>query len=154
MKNEVAKVIGGGVTTPTRSPIYAWFWQHHAEILPKLTGVRVRWAAIAERLAELGVTDAAGGKPQAQTVRRAWWQVRRDKEATRERARAKRAQPVHPDPVPIPGEVAPGVRLLNSDARAPAPIPDEPGPRETVAPVKQRLALKPAKPRLPPTEGA
>ena len=130
MKDEVAKVIAGDATAPTRSPIYAWFWQHHAEVLPKLTGVRIRWAAIAERLGELGMTDANGGKPQAETVRRTWWQVRRDKQAAQKATEVKRAKGVEaaPPAAPAPAVVPPAPPLPPLARPVFDPMDGEPDP--------------------------
>ena len=153
-KDDVQRLVASGALTSARSPVYLWLWRNYASLTAQLDGARVNWATFAASLGDLGVLDGNGAPPKAETVRRSWWRVRKVKEAARERAQAKRPRPVQPDPVPAPGEVAPGVRLLNADARAPALASDEPGLSETVAPVRQRLALKPAKPRLPPTEGA
>ena len=149
--DDIARMVATSATATVRSPVYVWLRRNHAVLSAEFADARVNWSQVAAKLAEIGVTDAKGQKPRAEAVRRAWWQVRRDLAA----AKAKRQAGKAPEQVPVSalGEVAPGVRLLDADARVPVPTPDEPGPSETVAPVKQRLALKPAKPRLPPTEG-
>ena len=90
-KEAVDRVIAGGVSSPVRSPVYAWLKQNHARLATQFSGVRVQWAVVAARLAELGIVDVNGSPPKAATVRRTWWRVRRDVAAIKRQAADKRA---------------------------------------------------------------
>ena len=92
-KEAVDRVIAGGVSSPVRSPVYAWLNQNHARLAAQFSGVRVQWAVVAARLAELGIVDVNGSPPKAATVRRTWWRVRRDVAAIKRQAADKRAIP-------------------------------------------------------------
>lgn len=90
MVDEVEHVFGQGGTKPFRSPIYVWFWEHYAEIEPRMITDRVRWESVTARLSELGVTQAEGRALKPETVRRAWWQVRKDKQAELNKRKGRR----------------------------------------------------------------
>lgn len=90
------------------SPVYDLMWDHHARLAPELGRPRrPNWAAVAQALGDQGVLDGAGQAlvaASAETVRKTWWKVCRDKEAmaagaTRHR-RAKQGQaaPLPPSP--------------------------------------------------------
>lgn len=151
-ESDLQRLVTSGALSAARSPIYLWLWRNHAALLPKLDGNRVRWTTFAASLAAMGVLDANGRPPQAGAVRRSWWRVRKDKEAARAKVVRPPAPPA-PPPVPPSGGNPPGLRLVEPPA-LPPPVLDEPSLDEPRPPPKQRLSLKPAKPRLPPTEGA
>lgn len=64
------------------SPIYLWLWQHH-ELLKEQLDLprRSDWPALAAELGQRGVKDGVGKPPTAERIRKAWWQVCRDKDA-------------------------------------------------------------------------
>jgi len=115
-----------------RSPVYDLMWDHHARLAPELGRPRrPNWAAVAQALGDQGVLDGAGqalAAASAETVRKTWWKVCRDKEAvaagaTRRRRGAKQGQaalspPASAGPVGKDGLLPPGIE------------PVEPGPPE------------------------
>ncbi len=80
-----------------RSPVYDLMWDHHARLAPELGRPRrPNWAAVAQALGDQGVLDGVGqalAATSAETVRKTWWKVCRDREAvaagTTGRRRAK-----------------------------------------------------------------
>ncbi len=67
-----------------RSPVYDLMWDHYAHLAPELGRPRrPNWAAVAQALGDQGVLDGAGqalAAMSAETVRKTWWKVCRDKE--------------------------------------------------------------------------
>ena len=106
-----------------RSPVYDLMWDHHARLAPELGRPRrPNWAAVAQALGDQGVLDGAGqalAATSAETVRKTWWKVCRDKEAvaagtTRRRAKQGQTAPLPPslasaDPAGGHGMLPPGV---------------------------------------------
>jgi len=95
-----------------RSPVYDLMWDHHARLAPELGRPRrPNWQAVAQALGGQGVLDGAGqalAATSAETVRKTWWKVCRDREAiaagtTRQRTRAKQGQaaPLPPSPASV-----------------------------------------------------
>ena len=109
-KEAVDRVIAGGVSSPVRSQVYSWLKQNHVRLAAQFAGVRVQWAVVAARLAELGIVDVDGNPPKAAAVRRTGWRVRRDVAAGNRQATDKRAspppEPVQAQPVPAQGPLA------------------------------------------------
>lgn len=80
-----------------RSPVYELMWDDHAHLASELNPPRrPNWRAVAEVLGRQGVLDGAGQPltaTSAETVRKTWWKVNRDKQAvaagtTRQRRQA------------------------------------------------------------------
>lgn len=143
-KDDVQRLVASGALTSARSPVYLWLWRNHASLTAQLDSARVNWPTFAAALAELGVLDGNGAPPKAETVRRSWWRVRKAKEAARERAQAKRLVSKAHNPVPAPGEVAPGVRLLDADAPA-THQDDDPLPSRRSDPPQEKITLRPSR---------
>lgn len=111
-----------------RSPVYDLMWDHHARLTPELSRPRrPNWAAVAQALGDQGVLDGAGqalAAASAETVRKTWWKVCRDKEAvaagtTRQR-RAKQGQAA-----PLPAAPAGGHGMLPPGIEPPEePLPE------------------------------
>ncbi len=103
-----------------RSPVYDLMWDHHARLAPELGRPRrPNWAAVAQALGDQGVLDGAGqalAAASAETVRKTWWKVCRDKEAvaagTTGRRRAKQGQAGLTSPAPASAVPAGGHGLL------------------------------------------
>ncbi len=68
-----------------RSPVYDLMWDHHTRLALELSRPRrPNWAAVAQSLGNQGVLDGVGqalAATSAETVRKTWWKVCRDKEA-------------------------------------------------------------------------
>ena len=118
------------------SPVYELMWNHHARLAPELGRPRrPNWAAVAHALGNQGLLDGVGqalAATSAETVRKTWWKVCRDKEAvaagaTRPRIRAKRRQAI-----PLPPSLA-GAAPAGGHGMLPPGIksPEEPLPRFT-----------------------
>lgn len=112
-----------------RSPVYDLMWDNHAQLTPELNHPRrPNWPAVAQALGDQGVLDGAGqalAATSAETVRKTWWKVCRDKEAvaagtTQRRRRAKQAQaasspPASAGPVGKDGLLPPGIEPVEPD---------------------------------------
>lgn len=117
-----------------RSPVYDLMWDHHARLAPELGRPRrPNWAAVAQALGHQGVLDGAGqalAAASAETVRKTWWKVCRDKEAvaagtTRRQRGAKQGQVVPLPPLPASAGPAGGHRMLPPGVE----LPEEEPPR-------------------------
>jgi hypothetical protein len=116
-----------------RSPVYDLMWDHHAHLAPELGRLRrPNWAAVAQALGNQGVLDGAGqalSAASAETVRKTWWKVCRDKETvvagTTGRRRAKRGQATPLPPSPASAGPTGGNKPL-----PPGIEPEEPDPPE------------------------
>jgi hypothetical protein len=68
-----------------RSPVYELMWDDHPHLASELNPPRrPNWRAVAEALGKQGVLDGAGQAltaMSAETVRKTWWKVNRDKQA-------------------------------------------------------------------------
>ena len=118
------------------SPVYELMWNHYARLAPELGRPRrLNWAAMAQSLGDQGVLDGAGqalASTSAETVRKTWWKVCRDKEAvaagaTRERRKAKQGHAAPLPPSPAGAGPASGYRMLPHGVES----PEEPPPRFT-----------------------
>ncbi len=114
-----------------RSPVYDLMWDHHARLAPELGRPRrPNWQAVAQALGNQGVLDGVGqalAATSAETVRKTWWKVCRDKEAvaagtTRQQTRAKQGQaaPLPPSPASAGptggnGPLPPGIEPMEPD---------------------------------------
>jgi hypothetical protein len=109
---------------PGRSPLRDWMRQNHALITHQLTISRPRWADLARVVVELGIRDAKGEPPKAETVRRAWQRVTDELGAQPPRRRRRLMPPGRPAadepmvtaPPPATAEPAPGVSPAPSEA--------------------------------------
>ena len=111
---------------PGRSPLLDWMRQNHALITHQLTISRPRWADLARVVVELGIRDAKGEPPKAETVRRAWQRVTDELGAKPPRRRRRRLmppskpaadEPIVTAPPPAPtAEPSPGVSPAPSEA--------------------------------------
>ena len=63
-----------------REPVYAWLWVNHDDVLNMRTRWDgLSWEAIAMIMREDGVKGSRGVPPHANSVRRVWGRVHRDK---------------------------------------------------------------------------
>ena len=100
-----------------RSSVYQLMWDDHAHLAPELNPPRrPNWRAVAEVLGRQGLLDGAGQAltaASAETVRKTWWKVNRDKQAvaTGEGRRPRAAAPSQAAPAPsaAKGMLPPGV---------------------------------------------
>ena len=64
-----------------RKPVYAWFLANHDRVLVACTSWNgLSWEAIAYVMTEDGILGSRGDPPNANSVRRVWDRVVRDKE--------------------------------------------------------------------------
>jgi hypothetical protein len=106
-----------------------WMRRHHDDLLLELGSGRVAaWAPVMRIVDELGLRDDRGNTPTRDTVARTWQRVKKDVAQRRRKA-----------PALAPGEIAPGVRALQSgdDREGPQP-PKQEEPRRP-------LAIRPAR---------
>jgi hypothetical protein len=125
-----------------RSSLYAWLWDRHDLLRPKMeaptAGGAAWWDAMAQQLSARGVMDGGRGSeppkpPTGQTVRQTWWRVVRDREAVaRGEVLPKRGRPRKP-PARVVAPVAP-VRAPQAVAGPPVPSPTA-LPRHAATPV-------------------
>ncbi len=111
-----------------RSPVYDFMWDHHAHLTPELGRPRrPNWVAVAHALGKQGLLDGVGqalAATSAETVRKTWWKVCRDKEAvatgaTGPRRRAKQGQAIPLAPSPAGAAPAGGHEMLPPGIKAP-----------------------------------
>jgi hypothetical protein len=114
-----------------RSSLYRWLRAYHDQFLEDWTEA-ADWPAFSEAFARLGLTDRTGKSPIPETARKTWLQVRKDVAKAKTRQMAKRA------PALAPGEIAPGVRAVETPARI---MDDAPRPRMT-------LDIRPSRPHV------
>ena len=62
---------------PERSSLFWWLHEHHDELMAASAGRRIRWEQIAERLADLGLSDRTGKAASAASARQTWLRVRK-----------------------------------------------------------------------------
>jgi hypothetical protein len=118
-ENSRARAIGRG----RRSQLYLWLRAHHDQLAESFAETGPAWRSIAAHLGNIGVVGGWGDPAAPETVRKAWYQVRRDVVA----ARAE----------PAPDGSVPGVAFISAvpsvalPAPASAPVGDsEPRPRK------------------------
>jgi len=102
----------GGQGQRGRSPLYRWFWDHHAELTRDGVG-RADWALATKELAALGLANVDGSALTPAGVRKTWQRMVRDRAATL--------------PMPLPSQPV--------TTRAALPAAD---PRYTFGPAKLR----------------
>lgn len=78
---------GRAAGTGRRSSLYLWLYAHHDQLAAVFAQNGPSWARIANHLGKNGVVGDGGDPPAPETVRSAWYRVRRDVAA----ARARRA---------------------------------------------------------------
>lgn len=62
------------------SPLYEWMWSRAEQLAPELDPPRTpNWTAMAEEFQRAEVMDGQGRAPTAETVRKTWWKVRKDR---------------------------------------------------------------------------
>lgn len=123
-----------------RSPLYLWFREHHDELAAGFIRTPPVWKTIADALAEQGVRDASGKPHPAETVRAAWWRVRRDLGA----AKPAITPPTASEPVRTPQGVRevphPPSLPMAASASPPAPLQPIADIRPRMPPLKARKA--------------
>jgi len=117
-ENARARAIGRG----RRSQIYLWLRARHDQLVESFAETGPAWSSIAAHLGNIGLVGGWGKPPAPETVRKAWYLVRRDVAARAGSApgvvfaRPTTSAPVLPAPViPLAGDpVSPerGVRTV------------------------------------------
>ena len=78
--------------TSGKEPVYTWLWVNFDQVLKARTRWDgLRWDAIARVMTEDGILGSRGEPPNANSVRRVWDRVVRDKER-REARKAEREE--------------------------------------------------------------
>jgi len=90
---------------PARSPLYRWMRRHHDALAAAFAEIPPAWGPLSAELVAVGLTDADGKQPTAQSARQTWYRVRRDVARAREEAAAKAA-------ALAPDEIAPSVHAV------------------------------------------
>jgi len=90
-----------------RSPLYRWMHRHHDPLSAAFAEIPPAWGPLSAELAAVGLTDADGKPPTAQSARQTWYRVRRD--VARAHAAAKAA-------ALAPDEIAPAVHAVTPPA--------------------------------------
>ena len=111
------------------SPLYDYLWDHYEALAPGLNPPRrPYWDGVAACLAELHPGEAAakvargnGDPPNGERVRKAWWQVRRDRTRLAEGA-ASRAHPAAARQAPVP-VAASAAKAAAAPVRPASPAP-------------------------------
>ena len=116
-----------------RSSLSRWLFAHHDAFAAMLADKAPSWDEVAQALAAMGLRDGAGKPPTGERARKAWWTMRRKRDAIR----AGR-QPA-PPPALRPGEITAGVRAIAPRVTpfqaVPAPmVPSQPVTPGTQAP--------------------
>jgi len=89
---------GRAAGTGRRSMLYLWLHAHHDQLAEVFAQNGPSWTRIAGHLGKNGVVGDGGDPPAPETVRSAWYRVRRDVAA----ARARRAGPASVDVIMSP----------------------------------------------------
>jgi hypothetical protein len=125
---------GRAAGTGRRSRLYLWLHAHHDQLAEVFAQNGPSWARIASHLGKNGVVGDGGDPPAPETVRSAWYRVRRDVAA----ALARRVGPASVDVI-VPPPVASSPPLVASPqpllvpASTPAGDPDPPPRRFDLA---------------------
>jgi hypothetical protein len=112
-ENARARAIGRG----RRSQLYLWLRAHHDQLAASFAEIGPAWGSIAAHLGNIGLVGGWGDPPAPETVRKAWYLVRRDVAANRAKSNGSAAddptlvvtftsQPASTSPVP-PAPVTP-----------------------------------------------
>jgi hypothetical protein len=115
-----------------RSDLFRWMALHRVEFAAKRD--QHTWAGWAEAFEKVGIKPRTSGAVLAKTVKQTWWRVRKyydeptgepilDAEKAKVSRRRSPRKPSQPRPPVVlrPGEVAPGVRLVEV-VKAPEPV--------------------------------
>ncbi len=106
-----------------RSPVYDLMWDNYAQLAPELNRPRrPNWQAVAKALGDQGILDGAGQAltaTSAETVRKTWWKVNRDKDAMA--AGTMRRRQSTGQPTQVAGEAAKSVQATPSTPAATIP---------------------------------
>lgn len=137
-EGEVRRVFDMAAKLPSedvRSDLTRWLLNNAREFAAGLAKERLpSWPRLARALFELGIVNRRGGPVSAGTLRAAWYRTRlflvergdgefvgfsaAPKARNRKRLPARKARPVRVEHPLEPGEIAPGVRLVEP----PAPV--------------------------------
>jgi hypothetical protein len=131
VENARARSIGRG----RRSPLYLWLRDHHDQLAESFVRTAPAWGSIAAHLANMGLVGGWGDPPAPETVRKAWYLVRRDMA----RSRAARVAPVAGAPTHGGG----GILWAEADPTTGSPEPHAPvhPPPEEAAPSERRFRM-------------
>jgi hypothetical protein len=121
---------GRSAGTGRRSRLYLWLRAHHDQLVEVFVQNGPSWARIASHLGKNGIVGDEGEAPAPETVRSAWYRVRRDVAA----ALARRDGPASVDVIMSPSVASPpplvaSPRPLPGQTSAPNGDPD-PRPRK------------------------
>jgi len=118
---------GRSAGTGRRSRLYLWLHAHHDQLVDVFAQNGPSWARIARHLGKNGIVGDEGDAPAPETVRSAWYRVRRDVA----RALARRAGPASVDVITSPPLASPPPLVASPrPLPLPASAPDgDPGPR-------------------------
>lgn len=126
-----------------RSLLSRWLLAHHDAFEAMLADKVPSWDDVAQALAAMGLRDGAGKPPTGERARKAWWAMRRKREAVRA-LRARRGPT--PPPVLGPGEISAGVRAIASRVIPLQAVPAAMVPSQPVTPGTQAPStLSPAR---------
>ncbi len=123
----VGSVVTAARQRPTgwrgRSPVYDLMWDNYAQLAPELNRPRrPNWQAVTKALGDQGILDGAGQAltaTSAETVRKTWWKVCRDKEAMAAGTMRRRQKPGQS--TQVAGDAAKPVQATPSTPAAPLP---------------------------------
>lgn len=97
-----------------RSPLFRWMYDRAGELRKLLDDVQPSWGSLADALAGTDLTDGTGKLPDAERVRKTWFEVRRAKgwtgntsQPAAKDARARAAIPSPPAAQDRPGDATP-----------------------------------------------
>jgi hypothetical protein len=144
---------GRAAGTGRRSMLYLWLHAHHDQLAEVFAQNGPSWARIASHLGKNGIVGDGGDAPAPETVRSAWYRVRRDIAAARAR---------HADPASV--DITMSLRVASSPSPVASPQPlliptgapfgdPDPGPRKFgLAQLRGHSPSTPPSPPLPEPE--
>ncbi len=95
MRNQAANanVILNSIARPkTRSSLFWWLFDNHAEIAQRAEGRRLDWTELCTTFRDHGLTDLYGKAPTVRTARMTWWRVRKEHARVESLRAAERAE--------------------------------------------------------------
>ena len=95
-----------------RSPLYLWCRANHDRLVEEFERNAPSWAALADALAESGLTNGDNKRPTPNGARTTWYRVRRE---------ASEARNPQAEPALQPGEIAAGI-VAQPQAATAAPV--------------------------------
>ena len=117
-----------------RSPLFWWLLENHEELIQNTRDGRIRWVVLLPLIADAGLTNADGGAPTLNVLKKTWYKVRKVVAAKRQQAEIKKAENVEaqareavdirpvivtpPVPVPSPGQRIPYRRRTTAEKLA------------------------------------